>query len=409
MQNKYRIFHTFFITIFLILLLAINPTAKVIKADNNNTQNSNHIVVKLSTSSNIQVIASKYGLTVLSSINNNSFLLSIPNNTDINTLISNISSESGVIVAEANTDITTPLISLRQPVNFPGGDPIGGNLDYNAYKYQPLNILWQLDTVQTVSKGRGVKIAVIDTGIDLQHPDLVGHISLDGYDFIDNDSIPNDEHGGPSYGHGTFIAGLIALVAPEAQILPLRVINPSGYGNAFEVAAAIRYAVDHGAKVINLSLGGDEQSTVIKDQLDYAKSKKCLVLAAVGNTNSNMETIFPACSGNVFAVSAVDINYLKADFSNYGSDVDFASIGVDLISTFPNNSYAKWSGTSFATPLVAAEAALILQIKPSTVSLDSVIKETAIKIDNLQPSTYKGKLGCGVVSPLKAINYLRNK
>lgn len=401
MKQPKRISLAYIVIVLIMLFININIQAD--NGSNNPNNSSNYIIVKLASGVNISNITSKFQLAVLSTIANNSFLLSAPNNSDTASLITSISKESGVIVAEANSPITTPLLSLRQPVNFPGGDPTFAFTGV-SYQYQPITSLLQLDTVHTLSRGQGIKVAVIDTGVDFQHPDLVGHISPDGYDFVDNDNIPNDEPGGPSYGHGTFIAGLIALISPDSQILPLRVIKPNGYGDAFEVAAAIRYAVDHGAKVINLSLGSDEQPQVIKDQLDYAQSKKCIVIAAAGNTNSTIEKVFPACSGNAFAVSAIDSNYLKANFSNYGGSVYFSAFGVNLTSTFPNNKYVQWSGTSFAAPLVTAEAALVLAVKYPGIDLMSAMKYGVIKIDALQPA-YEGKLGCGAINPLSALKY----
>ncbi len=394
---------TYIVIVLIMLFININIQAYDSNTSNNSSNLSNYIIIKLASGISISTIASKYQLNILSTIANNSFLASVSNTTDIKTLILSISKESGVIVVENNSPVTTPLISLRQPVNFPGGDPTFG-FSSVSYQYQSLASLLQLDGIHTLSRGQGVKVAVIDTGVDFQHPDLVGHISSDGYDFVDNDNLPNDEPGGPSYGHGTFIAGLIALISPDTQILPLRVIKPNGYGNAFEVASAIRYAVDHGAKVINLSLGADQQTQVIKDQLDYARNKNCIVIAAAGNTNSTVENVFPASSGNVVAVSAIDSNYLKADFSNYGGNVYFSSFGVNLTSTFPNGGYAQWSGTSFAAPIVTAELALVLAAKVPGIDPMSALKDSAMKIDTLQPN-YAGKLGCGVINPLSALKY----
>lgn len=362
------------------------------------------IIVTLDSSIDINTITSKYNLNKAGYIKqSNSYLLSSSNGSDINNVATSISQQPGVLVVEPNSLLTTPLSSLRQPVNFPGGDPTLIGTEFFAYQSQPLVSFFELPKVQSISQGAGVKIAVIDTGIDSSHRALANNIADDGYDFVDNDNDPNDESGGPSYGHGTFISGLVVLVAPQAQILPLRALGPDGLGNAFDIATAIYYAVDHGAKVINLSMGTTDRPTVMSKAIVYAQSNGCIVTAAAGNSNIDSKDTFPANAGSVVGVGAVDFDGLKTGFSNYGAAVTLDAPGVELISTFPGGYYATWDGTSFATPLVSAESALLFANNAGNANkIVTTMSTTATKIDKLQP-TYTGKLGKGLIAPLKAL------
>src|SRR5262249_32352644 len=263
-----------------------------------------------------------------------------------------------VVNSEVNSEMDSPFISQGQPQNFQGGTPIILGPDSTPYTFQPLVSFFQLNSAQALSRGQNVKVAIIDTGIDLLHPRFAGHIASGGFDFLDNDTLPNDECCGGSYGHGTFVAGLVLLMAPDAQILPIRILNPNGMGNTFDLAAAIRYAADQGAKVINLSLGTDTQRpNTVHDALVYAQGKGCVINAAAGNENDGSGNMYPANEGgNVLGSGATDFSYKKAGFSNYGGCVELNAPGVNLISTFPGGLYALWSGTSFSTPQMSGEA-----------------------------------------------------
>ena len=206
-----------------------------------------------------------------------------------------------------------------------------------------------------------VAVAVIDSGICADHPDLAGRI-LPGYDFVQNDTTPQDE-----YHHGCEVSGVIAAninnnlgvagVAANARIMPLRVLDANGSGPYSNVAAAIVYAADHGAQIINLSLGGTVPSTTLQDAVDYAVAHGVLVVAAAGNTNGGA-VIYPAAYANVVAVASVDRNLQTSSFSAVGPQVDLRAPGRDILTTTLNGSYIASSGTSFAAPQVAGIAAL---------------------------------------------------
>ena len=221
--------------------------------------------------------------------------------------------------------------------------------------------------------GKGVKVAVIDTGIDLDHPALREALApaSEWYDFYANDAIPQEEGAldDNGYGHGTNVAGIIRQIAPRATILPIRVLGSDGMGDVDDLAAAVKWAVDRGAKVINLSLGSDAAYTAINSVLQTATSKGVIVVASVGNTNNTALT-FPGNTGMSpqvgayrLGVTSVDANDNKSIFANYGvdgNDVEFAAPGENVWGPAPEMSVAAWTGTSQAAPMVSGTVALAL-------------------------------------------------
>ncbi|HET8672291.1 MAG TPA: S8 family peptidase [Thermoleophilaceae bacterium] len=230
-----------------------------------------------------------------------------------------------------------------------------------------------------MSTGAGAIVAVVDTGIDASHPDLQGRIGP-GFDFVDGDSTPQDGNG-----HGTHVAGIIAAdanngvgvdsVAPGAEIMPVRVLDSSGSGSVADVAKGIDWAVDHGADVINLSLGGTVPTSGLGIQDDIssavqrAVSRGVVVVAAAGNDG------LPFCENNseqgkVLCVGAVDKRGNRSFFSSFGAGLSLVAPGgsgmpgtdEDILSTWNNGGYQELAGTSQATPHVAGVAALLVSL-----------------------------------------------
>lgn len=215
-----------------------------------------------------------------------------------------------------------------------------------------------------------VIVAVVDTGIQHAHPDLSGRIVAGGYDFVDDDAIPEDADG-----HGTGVAGIVAAtrnnglfgagIAPDIGILPVRVLDGSGSGNTFDVAQGVRWAVDHGADVINLSLGTDEDDAELGLAIAYALANDVVVVAASGNNYPAVPRVqYPARAPGVIAVGAVDSAYNAASFSNRGAELDLTAPGVSVYSTARPSTAGFWTGTSMASPVVAGTAALLLSREP---------------------------------------------
>ncbi|MRG85258.1 S8 family peptidase [Salinibacillus xinjiangensis] len=227
------------------------------------------------------------------------------------------------------------------------------------------------------------EIAVIDTGVDYNHEDLNDKTIL-GYDFVQNDYDPMDRNG-----HGTHVAGTaaaetnngigIAGMAPETNILAVRVLDPRGSGSLADIVDGIRYAADYGAEVINLSLGCNCDTQALEDAVNYAWNKGAVVIAAAGNDGVST-TFEPASYENVISVAAVDSNNRLASFSNYGSWVDVAAPGVDIASTIQRNGYAYMSGTSMASPHVAGLAGLLAGQNRNNAEIRAAIENTASSI-----------------------------
>jgi len=231
---------------------------------------------------------------------------------------------------------------------------------------------WDLSTGSSA-----VTIAILDTGVDLDHVDLASKI-VPGFDFVNSDNDPQDDNG-----HGTHVAGIaaaasnngigVAGVAWGAHIMPVKVLNASGNGSYADVAAGIVWAADNGAQVINLSLGGSMPSSVLEDAVDYAYGKGVTLVAAAGNSGSN-SVLYPARYPHVIAVAATDSSNNRASFSNFGPEIDVAAPGVAIYSTIIGDKYAYLSGTSMAAPFVSGLAAILMGI-PANASPDEITHE----------------------------------
>ncbi len=257
--------------------------------------------------------------------------------------------------------------------------------------------------------GSGMIVAVLDTGIDLAHPAFAGRLvpGNQTWDFVGNDAIPQEvyvNNTSKGYGHGTSVAGIIAQVAPNAKIMPLRVLGSDGSGNTDSVLAAMDWAVTHGADVINLSLGTQYLSS-LASQIDWATWNDKLVVCATGNTG-DMNVTFPANSSKgtgymedlTVGVGSTDLNDKKSTFSTYGN-IEMTAIGENIATPAPGNRIAKWSGTSMAAPMVAGGFALALAERwypwSSLLTLGKIMSSTADNIDKSNDKSLKGNLGSG--------------
>ena len=200
-----------------------------------------------------------------------------------------------------------------------------------------------------------VIIAILDTGVDLNHPDLANKI-VSNINFSDSPTVDD------VYGHGTHVAGIAAAMTNNgigvaglgysATIMNVKVLGDTGSGFYSWIASGIIWAADNGADVISMSLGGSSASSILEDAINYAWSKGVVVVAAAGN-NGNMVPVYPAYYANCIAVAATDASDARPLWSNYGDWVDVAAPGSGILSTFKNDNYVYMSGTSMATPHVA--------------------------------------------------------
>jgi thermitase len=227
---------------------------------------------------------------------------------------------------------------------------------------------WALQRIQNLAVGSGstdgVLVAVLDTGIDEQHEDLAGKV-VGSVNFTDSQTASD------RLGHGTHVAGIIAATAnngigivgaaPNARLLNVKIADDKGMVWASTVAKGIIWAVDNGAKIINMSLAIPAATPALEEAVNYAWSKGVVIIAAAGNTGSSVPT-YPASCPNVIAVAATDINGSLWERSNHGDWVSAYAPGAEIYSALPGNSYGYKSGTSMATAYVTAVAALTLSI-----------------------------------------------
>jgi subtilisin family serine protease len=266
-----------------------------------------------------------------------------------------------------------------------------------------------------------ITIAVLDTGVDLTHPDLAGKL-VAGYNFIANNDTPQDDNG-----HGTGVAGIcaamtdngtgIAGVSWGASIMPVKVLDASGNGSFTNAAQGIIWAADHGAQVINLSLGGYTSSSLLEDAINYALQKGVVVVAASGNGGIDMIT-YPARYEGVIAVGSVDQNSQRSAFSNYGPELDVVAPGSAIFSLTKLGSYGYLSGTSAAAPFTSGLAALMMSANSNSYKkVGSQICKSSLDLGAKGFDEYYGcgliqvdqslKLALGIGEPKKAVHGLQ--
>lgn len=311
---------------------------------------------------------------------------------------------------------------------------------------------WGLDRIKCPdawnhSTGNGnVKIAVVDSGVDLNHPDLNGNL-IQGRDFVDlmsfganagdvitlngsqwqiqGDVLTVDNNPQDEVGHGTHVAGTVGAVSDNIQgvagvawsckLMPVRVLFRIqrlsdglviGVGTDADIAAGITWAVDQGVDIINLSLGGPNSNPVQQAAINHAVMNDVLVVAAMGNDNSSAPS-YPAAYPNVFAVGAIDQFDNRAFFSNFGPHIDVVAPGVSINSTYWDDTYTNLDGTSMAAPHVAGLAALILSCNASLTATQvaDIIRQTAENLkDNPSDPVPNDRYGYGVINAKAALD-----
>lgn len=313
------------------------------------------------------------------------------------------------------------------------------------YKFQ-----WHLDNAVTggidaeeawdINQGAGVTVAVVDTGIAYENyqegkrgvkyalaPDLAGTLFAPGYDFVNNDTHPNDDNG-----HGTHVAGTIAEatnnslgvagIAPRSTLMPVKALDKNGVGTYASIAKGIRFAADNGASIINLSLGGAADSSTLKDAVAYAAAKGVTMVAASGNDGENF-MMFPAAYDEyVLAVGATRFDESRSAYSNYGTSLDVVAPGGDLNvdqnndnrpdgvlqQTFQKNptrfGYYFFQGTSMAAAHVSGVAALVASHKATT-SPEYIRRAIEVTAEDLGAPGTDPEYGHGLVNALRALQY----
>lgn len=275
---------------------------------------------------------------------------------------------------------------------------------------------WEITTFDLpkkwrLSQGEGVKVAVIDTGCDLNHNDLKSNL-LPGKNFVERNKDPQDFNG-----HGTHVTGTICAinnslgmvgVAPLCKVLPVKALGNDGSGNTKDVVDSVYWAADQKVDFITMSLGTPKNVPELEKAIKYALNKGVITFCAAGNAGNTREIFYPANYKETIGIGSIDQNFNRAGFSCTGDDLDFLAPGVRIFSTVPNNWYAFMSGTSMSNPFVVGCAALLLsyarknKLKISLNTPDdyrNIFKKHTISLKDPKFSGNKFFEGFGIINP----------
>jgi hypothetical protein len=378
----------------------------------------------------VNAVAKRHGLTVVKSFNGSGYGQHVLSSQGAlpQAVLRNLSTEFAVRSAEAEKPVRLPGIkpaTAVHPLNAPAGSTrfsstlirYHDSFASSAYVNQPATDVINMDRAHTLATGKGT-VATIDTGVDFTHSVLLGSLTP-GWDFVHNSPLGqemadlNQEttpildqettpildqettpilDGGsaiilqqettpildqettpildgkkyPAYGHGTMVAGLIHLVAPDAKIMPLRAFGADGSATISQIVEAIYYAVDRHVDVINMSFSMKQDSPALREALEFAASKGLILVASAGNDGQAAE-VWPAAYGTVMGIGSTNNQNVRSLFSNYGNSlVTLAAPGEGIITLYPKEHYAQVWGTSFSAPLVSGAAALLLDMNNKT-------------------------------------------
>ena len=270
-----------------------------------------------------------------------------------------------------------------------------------------------------LTEGENVKVAILDTGVDLNHPDLEENL-LPGKNFINPNEPPLDD-----VGHGSHITGIICAlnnnygivgVAPKTKVVPVKVLDKKGSGDMEIVAKGIRWAADQNVDFIVMSLGSPSPMPELQKAMQYAASKGVVSWCAAGNAGSTRQIFYPAAYPEAIGIGAIDENFDRASFSCTGPDLDFVAPGVSIVSTVPTNWYATLSGTSMANPFAVGVACLLLSYKRKkkidiklNTALDYInfLKQYTTPINNPQYAGKQNFQGFGILDPRKLEEWIK--
>lgn len=354
----------------------------------------------MNTASTLQLAKSVNSKVIKFSTRTNNAVIEFPSGTDTDETIQSLKANSLVEYIEPNYKVTN---------NYTVSDP--RSKDQQGLAVANLAKAWDI----TFGDPK-IIIGVIDTGIDLGHPDLKNKL-VDGYNVITQGKTPPRDDNG----HGTHASGIaaaetnnkigIAGTAPNCKIMPIKTLDAKGSGDIYNVALGVIWAVDHGARVLNMSLGGPQNET-LKKAIEYALAKNVVVVTAMGNDGKNVKA-YPAALPGVISVGSVDFSRTRSDFSNYGDWISVTAPGSQIMSTMPTykttmtefekeEGYDYLDGTSMACPIVAGIAALVLSRNP-----DYTPAEVKERIQSTATDTGKkgfdNEYGYGIVNAAKAV------
>jgi len=424
-------------------------------------QSGPEFIVSLKPGQSIAKVTQTTGTRVTRQIPGQSVYLVQANTGNADTVLQKLINNPGVEVAEPNrsfrfepgsgtllpadADLVQSMAALldgQTRMNFYGTDVL------NAYVNQTALQIIRLRETRNITTGAGTKVAYIDTGVDSDHPalrpwldpgiDLVGSGSVSEFDGLSADlsawvngntptlldnrlafvlrqsmaALLDDGSGGQTapdlptaFGHGTLVAGLLHVVAPESRIVPVRAFDTNGNTTLFRLAEGIYRASDLGVDVLNMSFSTTTVSQTLHRSVLYAQGKGVALVASAGNESANAAGIYPASYPLVTGVAATDFDDHLATFSNYGTGISISAPGAFVISTAPGGRYAMAWGTSFSAPIVAGSIALVSSVTPHGSESAAIVITTADSIDD-KNAGYERQLGRG---RLDVMNALKNR
>src|SRR5712692_6066588 len=374
-------------------------------------------------SKEIQEVVRRHGLTLIHSHESQDIhFVRAPATVHPEHFLSDLRSDPDVKGIEADSDVMLPetpaglkldqsTASILDTLDYRTLVPFYGSPVLSSYVNQPVVMLIRSEQAHQLATGAGI-VAVIDTGVDPNHPVLKASL-VPGFDFTRNlpgipsefadlgqstasildqstasildqntivilnqstasildqstASILDTQQVPRTFGHGTMVAGIIHLVAPAAQIMPLKAFKADGTAHLFDILCAIYYAVDHGAPVINMSFSTEARSAELKRAINYAASRGVICVSSAGNNGTRLR-VYPAAFDDVLGVGSTSNQDTRSTFSNFGDEVvQLAAPGEGIITTYPGGHYAAAWGTSFSAAFVSGGAALLLQVNIRT-------------------------------------------
>ncbi len=337
--------------------------AEIIDTDGDETTDgyrAEQAIVRLAPGADLAAFNARHETSVLAEITTrNIYLLQLPSGSDEATAEGVLGDDPDIMWSELN-------FASQVPEGRPGNFFVTGASDEISYTGQYASDLLGLDAAHVCGTGSGVVVAVIDTGVDAAHPALAGRV-LGGWNVFENspdtsdvgNGVDDDDDGNVDEmtGHGTHVSGIIAQVAPDTAMLPVKALDSDGVGDAFFLATGIYYAIDSGASVINLSLSSTQNTRVVAEAVSEAASAGIAVAAAAGNLGRAQPPEYPAVDDNAIGVAATDASDVKSVFSNYQGALDISAPGTDIVSAIPGGAThtgaaRAWQRRSFqARPL----------------------------------------------------------
>lgn len=363
-----------------------------------------HILVRIQNGVDAQRLASDYSSYIVDHVSNTTlYSFALPINITEAAFAAKVGTDIRVVYAELDNLVTSPEVK-GEPFHFafdlnPKPITYVNSVAYTQVNLGKVDAFNQINGKTPLATGAGIVVAVLDTGVTFNHPALQGHL-LAGFNAINPGAPPKDLPDGllnNEVGHGTMVIGIIARIASQSRIMPVRVLNGDGTGTMLNLVAGIHYATTHGARVINMSFGCSAKSSALSDALDEAELAGVILVASAGNDSTN-QILSTTTNHASLPVAAVEWDNKKSPYSNFGSFVRVVAPGSSIRSTYWDGGYASWSGTSFAAPFVSAEAALILSNQPiqTAASVISSIRKATHSVDAFNP-TFKGQLGNGII------------